>query len=370
VHAVGDLFFDRDVTPAAGSPLPPPARRSRRGRWLTILAVLVALLLVVAGAGAFWVKGKIDPSGGPGGAVAVDVPKGASTSAIADLLETKHVISDARVFKLYLKVKGGGSFEAGLYRLREKSSMGDVVTAMEAGPALPAAENLTIPEGLVLEQVAQRIGRIKHLDAATFLAAAKSGDVRSKYQPGGQLSLEGLLFPDTYRIEDKEDEVAVLARMVGTMDDVAESLGYDQAEQKVGYSAYQVIIVASLVEAEAKDDADRAKIARVIYNRLDRKIPLGIDATFYFALPLDRRGTGLRQSDLDRPGPYNTRKNVGLVPTPVALPGKASLEAALNPEPGDWLYYVLKDSRTHAFSSDYNQFLRDKKAAQQKGLIP
>jgi UPF0755 protein len=248
--------------------------------------------------------------------------------------------------------------------------MGDVVTAMEAGPALPAAENLTVPEGLVLEQVAQRIARIKHLDQAKFLAAAKSGDVRSKYQPGGQLSLEGLLFPDTYRIEDKEDELAVLARMVGTFDDVATSLGYDQAEQKVGYTPYQVITVASLVEAEAKDDADRAKIARVIYNRLEKKMPLGIDATFYFALPLDRRGTGLRQSDLDRPGPYNTRKNVGLVPTPVALPGKASLEAALNPEPGNWLYYVLKDQRTHAFSSDYNQFLRDKQAAQQKGLIP
>jgi UPF0755 protein len=367
---VGDLFFDRDTTPPAGPPSLPPEPRSRTGKWLTILAVLVALLLVVPGAGAFWLKGKVDPSGGPGAAVSVDVPKGATTSAIAKLLETKHVITDARVFKLYLKFKGGGPFEAGLYKLHERSSMGDVVTTMERGPALPAAENLTVPEGLVLEQVAQRIGRIGHLDPAKFLAAVTSGDVRSKYQPGGQLSLEGLLFPDTYRIEDKEDELAVLARMVGTFDDVATSLGYDQAEQKVGYTPYQVIIVASLVEAEAKDDADRAKIARVIYNRLEKKMPLGIDATFYFALPLNRRGTALRQSDLNRPGPYNTRKNVGLVPTPVALPGKASLEAALNPEPGNWLYYVLKDQRTHAFSSDYNQFLRDKKAAQQKGLIP
>ncbi|MCU1380265.1 MAG: hypothetical protein JWN29_3248 [Acidimicrobiales bacterium] len=366
---MADLFFDREATPPGGSsPLPP--KRSRTGRWLTVLAVVAALVVVPLGSGAFWVKGKVDPPGGPGTAVSVDVPKGASTSAIAELLETKQVITDARVFKLYLKFTGGGPFEAGLYRLHEKSSMGDVVTTMEGGPALPAAENLTIPEALVLEQVAQRVGRIKHLDSATFLAAAKSGDVRSKYQPAGQLSLEGLLFPDTYRIEDKEDELGVLARMVGTFDDVAGSLGYDQAKQKVGYTPYQTIIVASLVEAEAKDDADRAKIARVIYNRLEKKMPLGIDATFYFALPLDRRGTALRKSDLDRPGPYNTRKNVGLVPTPVALPGKASLEAALNPAPGDWLYYVLKDERTHAFSSDYNQFLRDKQAAQQKGLIP
>jgi UPF0755 protein len=366
---VGDLFFDREATPPGGTP---PVRPPRRGvaRGVVVAGVLAAVLLVGLGGGAFWVKGQVSPSGGPGAAVAVDVPKGTSTSGIADLLEARHVVSSARVFKLYLKFKGGGPFEAGLYRLHEHSPMGDVVATMENGPALPAAENVTIPEGLVLEQVAQRIGKVHHLDAARFLAAAKSGDVRSKYQPPGQLSLEGLLFPDTYRIEDKEDETQVLSRMVGTFDDVAQSLGYDQAQQKVGYSPYQVIIVAALVESEAKDDADRAKIARVIYNRLDKKMPLGIDATFYFALPLDRRGTGLRQSDLDRPGPYNTRLNTGLVPTPIALPGKASLEAALNPEPGDWLYYVLKDARTHAFSSDYNQFLRDKRAAQQKGLIP
>ena len=162
----------------------------------------------------------------------------------------------------------------------------------------------------------------------------------------------------------------MLARMVGTLDDVATSLGYDEAEDRLGYSPYEVLIVASLVEAEAKDDEDRAKIARVVYNRLDEGIPLGIDATFYYALPLDRRGTGLRKSDLERPGPYNTRLNRGLVPTPVALPGRASLEAALNPEPGPWLYYVLKDERTHAFSESYDEFLRNKRAAQEKGLIP
>jgi UPF0755 protein len=369
---VGDLFFDTPDDPSTVQVAPPPApeRRSRAGRWLAILGVVVAIVLVLLAAGAFWVKGKVDPGGAPGKQVSVDVPRGTSTNGVADLLADKKVVTDARVFKLYLKFKGGGPFEAGLYKLRQHSAMGDVVAQLEDGPALPPAVNLTIPEGLVLEQVAERIARVKHLDTQRFLDAAESGDVRSKYQPPGQLSLEGLLFPDTYRIEDTEDELDVLARMVGTFDDVAESLGYDQAEQKVGYSAYDAIIVASLVESEAKDDADRAKIARVIYNRLEQKIPLGIDATFYFALPLDRRGTGLRQSDLDKPGPYNTRKNVGLVPTPIALPGRASLEAALNPEPGDWLYYVLKDDRTHAFSSDYDQFLRDKRAAQEKGLIP
>jgi UPF0755 protein len=128
--------------------------------------------------------------------------------------------------------------------------------------------------------------------------------------------------------------------------------------------------VASLIEAEAKSDADRPKIARVIYNRIAARMPLGIDAAFYYALPLDRRGTSLRQSDLDRDGPYNTRLRVGLVPTPIMAPGRASLAAALAPEPGPWLYYVLKDKTTHAFSASYDEFLRNKAAAEKAGLIP
>ena len=244
------------------------------------------------------------------------------------------------------------------------------MTALERGPALPPAVNLTIPEGLVVDQVVERISRVPHLSSDRFREVIASGDVRSEFQPAGKPSLEGLLFPDTYRIEEREDELAVLGRMVGTFDRVARELGYADAKQKVGVSPYEAIIVASLVEAEAKDDADRAKIARVIYNRLEQGIPLGIDATFYFALPLERRGTSLRKSDLERPGPYNTRLNKGLVPTPVALPGRASLEAALNPEPGPWLYYVLKDQRTHAFSESYDDFLRNKRTAQEKGLIP
>lgn len=360
---MADVFFDQEA------PEEPPHRKGP-GRALTVLAALVAVAVLLLGVGAFWVKGRIDPSGAPGPVVKVDIPLGTSTSGIASLLEREDVITDARIFRLYLKVKGGGPFDAGLYELRRRSSMGDVVTALERGPALPPAVNLTIPEGLVIDQVVERISRVPHLSSDRFREVIASGDVRSEFQPGGQRSLEGLLFPDTYRIEEREDELAVLGRMVGTFDRVAGELGYAEAEQKVGVSPYEAIIVASLVEAEAKDDADRAKIARVIYNRLEQGIPLGIDATFYFALPLERRGSSLRKSDLERPGPYNTRLNKGLVPTPVALPGRASLEAALNPEPGPWLYYVLKDQRTHAFSESYDEFLRNKRTAQEKGLIP
>ena len=274
------------------------------------------------------------------------------------------------VFKLYLKAKGAGPFQAGTYRLHKRSSAAEVVATLEDGPALPAAVNITVPEGLVLEQIAARVHeRSARLSAATFLALAKGGEIRSRFSKPGEPSLEGLLFPDTYRVEQGDDERTLVQQMVTTFDGVAAGLGYDQAEQLTGYSAYEVVIVASLVEAEAKSDEDRAKIARVIYNRLNRGMPLGIDGAFYYTLPLDRRGTALRQSDLDRDTPYNTRLHTGLVPTPIAAPGRASLDAALHPADGPWLYYVLQDKRTHAFSTDYQQFLRDKAAAERKGLL-
>ena len=365
------LFDQEEAAPAEaqGQQPPLPWRRRRFGRWIVALGVVVAVALVIAAAGALYVKGKIDPSGPPGEEVAVDIPLGTATAAIADILANHEVISDAEIFRWYVRFKGAGPFDAGQYRLQENMSMGDVISVLDEGPALPPAENLTVREGLWVEEVAAAVDEVEHLDGARFLELARSGEHLSKYSPPGNTSLEGLLFPDTYRIETREDELAVLRRMIDTMDAIADELGYADAEARGGVSPYEAIIVASLIEAEAKVDEDRGKIARVIYNRLEQGIPLGIDATFYFHL--QRRGGSLRQSELDEASEYNTRQNQGLVPTPVAMPGRASLEAALNPEAGPWLYYVLQDaSGVHFFTDDYNEFLRAKDDAERNGLIP
>lgn len=364
---------DREADPAAVDELygREPKKVRRIGRWLVALSVLALMMLVaVAGAG-LWIKGQVDPSGPPGAAVVFNIPNGSTTSQIADKLAEANILSSGEVFRWYLRFKGGGPFEAGQYHLKESSSMGNVVAVLEKGPDLPPAYNLTIPEGLWVSEIAKRVDKVETLDGATFLELANGGTVRSLFQPDGVTTLEGLLFPETYRIEEGEDEEGLLRRLVDTFDQVASELGYADAPARVGVSPYEAIIVASLVESEAKVDEDRPKIARVIYNRLEQGIPLGIDATFYYVLGEDRKGTSLRQSDLEMDSPYNTRTNAGLVPTPIAAPGRASLEAAMNPEPGDWLYYVLADADGHhAFSNDYDQFLRDKRAAQQNGLIP
>jgi UPF0755 protein len=360
-----------DLAPDAGAetaPAPPPQKQARWG--LRVLLAILVVLVVALASGGLWLKGKLDPSGPPGEAVAVEVIRGSSTSDIAEQLADAGVVTDARLFRLYLRYRNAQGFQAGQYELQRNSSMGEALDVLLAGPALAPATNVTIPEGLTVAEIAERVRPVLHLDPQRFVDVAQSGIIRSKYQPEGSTTLEGLLFPETYRVGTGEDEAVVVQRMIEQFEETADGLGFADAAQRVGVSPYEAIIVASLIEAEAKSDEDRGKIARVIYNRLAEGMPLGIDATFYYELGPDRKGTALRRSELDRDGPYNTRLRKGLVPTPIMAPGRESLAAALDPDDGPWLYYVLKDDTTHAFTDDYDQFLRDKAAAQANGLIP
>lgn len=369
---MADLFFDQDEDARGGeaSDGAPPARRRRGGRRVAAVVVLALLLLglLAAGAGALWVRGLVDPPGEPGAEVAVEIPVGSSPVTIGTLLAGEGVIEDAEVWRWYLRVRGGGPFLAGSYTFRENSSIGDALGVLEEGPAPAPFDNVTIPEGLTLGEVVREVGETGFLDGDRFGQLLASGTYRSRYQPPEVTTLEGLLFPDTYRLEEGEDEEALLQRMITTFEEVAQELGYDDAQARTGRSPYEVIVVASLIEAEAKVDEDRAKISRVIYNRLDKPERLGIDASVYYAL--GRRGGALTESDLAVDSPYNTRRVLGLPPTPIALPGRASLEAAINPEPGPWLYYVLADeSGVHAFSEGYEEFLDNVAAAREKGLL-
>ena len=119
-------------------------------RWLIATAVVAVVALVVLAGGGLWVKRQVDPSGSPGRTVNVDIPEGTSTNGVIDLLARAHVVTNREVFKLYVKLKGAGPFQAGLYHLHKRSAMGDVISELDRGPALPPAVNITIPEGLVL----------------------------------------------------------------------------------------------------------------------------------------------------------------------------------------------------------------------------
>ncbi|HZQ83750.1 MAG TPA: endolytic transglycosylase MltG, partial [Acidimicrobiales bacterium] len=319
---------ETDVLPSDIYEPEPP--RSHRRLGIVLLALLGAFVIVV-GVAFFWYSSKANPSGGPHTPVTLVIPPGSSTASIAVLLERKHVITDARLFRYYLKFRGSGSFQAGEYTFHERSSFGSTAAVLSKGPTI-TVQRLTIPEGYTLKQIAAKVGQLPNRSADRFMAVATSGEVRSNYEPAGSNNLEGLVFPDTYFVRPNDDEKAILQRMVTEFDTQAAAAGIDDAAAKVGISPYQAVILASMIEREAKIDVDRGKVAQVIYNRLHKNMLLQIDATVVYALGGDK--TRVLYSDLKVESPYNTYLHKGLPPGPISSPGGAALRAAMNPTPG------------------------------------
>ena len=355
-----------DAGIGAGAPRASEGARQPR-RWLRVLLGVVAVGLVVFLVAAFWVYRKIDPAGDPGAQVSIEIPRGSSTARIGELLAAADVVTDARIFRIYTRVDGSGPWQAGTYVFRVNSSMDEAITVLDGGPQI-SYTRLTIPEGYTLEQVAARVGQVPGRSAERFLELANSGTVRSAFQPEGSTNLEGLLFPDTYQLDDNDDEARILQRMVQAMDEKLVELGVPEKAPALGVTPYEVVIIASMIEREARVPDERPMVARVVYNRLERGMRLGIDATTRYEL---KRPTGpLRRSELQRDTPYNTRTRAGLPPTPISMPGTASLEGAIDPADGEWIYYVIADEQgRHTFAETDAEFQRAKRAAQEKGLL-
>lgn len=344
----------------------PPERGGGGRRVVRVLLVVFVVGLFVVGAASVYAMGQIRGSSG-GAEVPVEIPMGSSTARIAAILDDRGVVSSARLFRLYVRFKGAGPFHAGEYTFRRDQSYDSVIDTLDKGPVVQVVR-LTIPEGFTVKQVADRVGRMPNRSGERFLQLAQSGQVRSQFQPAGSTNLEGFLLPETYEFDPDDDELAILTRLVQAFDGTATQLGLDQSQARVGLTPYETIIVASMVEEEAKLAEERGKVARVVYNRIERGETLGIDATLRYGL--NRPTEPLRQSDLASDNPYNTRKFKGLPPTPIASPGRLSLEAALNPTPGPWFFYVLADrDGRHAFAVTITEFNRYKAEAQAKGLL-
>lgn len=333
---------------------------TRRGKVVTALAILLGAIALVVVAGTFYLRSVgVWGSSDPGRTVAVVIPKGATLTQVGAILADKGVIDSSTGWRIGIFLRGHSpQVQAGRYQLHTGLTVSDALDALSRAGPRQHYVTVTFPEGSTLKQFAQIVGARTSISGKAFYRDATSGKVRSRYEPPGTHTLEGLVFPSTYQVVRKDTALTLLKRLVKTFDQTFGSMDRSQID-KMGVSPYQAVIVASMVEEEAKVDADRAKIARVIYNRLRRGMPLGIDATIEYVL--HEHASELTRSDLQIHSPYNTRTHTGLPPTPIAAPGKASLEAALHPAPGRWLYYVVKDCRgDHAFSTSYRSFLADK----------
>ncbi len=233
------------------------------------------------------------------------------------------MIGPSWVFNVYSRLNGDTNFQAGTYELRKNMGVNSAVKTMKKGPHINYVK-LTIPPGFWLKQVAARVGNLPGLTVDPFVEATQNNAVRSAFEPAGTNNLEGLIWPDTYDISADEDEISVLSTLVTNFDKQAVTLGLANADVQ-GYSAYDIMKVASLVEAEAKVDHDRPLIASVIYNRLARGMPLQIDATLIYARG-DPHNRALSDKDKLIESPYNTYMHTGLPPTPIAIGERGVVE--------------------------------------------
>jgi len=260
--------------------------------------------------------------------------------------------------------------------------MGDVMAVLATPPAATFTK-VTFPEGFTVAQIGRRLQeRTLRLDAERFVEEASAWQDPVLLRPADVTSLEGLLFPDTYQVSGDESETQVIVRMLRLMERVARQENLAESRRLVGLDPYEVLIVASMIEREAKLEEERAIIARVIYNRLELGMPLQIDATLYYGAAPGASFSELKALDT----PFNTYLRKGLPPTPIANPGRASIRAALapaaNPSSGDalcvgaprpcrYLYYVLADDKgRHAFSATLAQHEANVAAAIAAGILP
>ena len=362
--------------PAAGDPYTDDwveyrSPMSTGKKLLLALGVIVAVLVAAGAAGWFWVQDKIDPPGEAGAEVELEVPPGSTTEDIGVLLAENGVISSATVWDYWTRLNDKGPFQAGFFVFREDSSFDEAVAVLDAGPRPPELERLTIPEGLTIPEIVARLADpetgVDRWTAEAIQAAIDSPDIRSRFMPPEQTSMEGMLFPDTYEIDDETDEATFVRRLVTQLDENLIALDVEARAAELGVTPYEIVIIASLIEEESRVPGERAKVARVVYNRLEQGIPLGIDATSRYEAEIS--GRSREDLDFDSDSPYNTRRNAGLPPTPIAVAGRASLEAALNPEPGPWIYYVLADEQgNHFFTESAREFQRAKQECAEKGL--
>ena len=224
--------------------------------------------VVVGGFYGIWVLRQVNPPGKPGAKVAFSVTADDDIKTVAERLETQGIITNAKVFQQYVDKKGGLDLQAGTFQIAIHDNMGEVTKALRTSPS-QTYENVTFPEGWSLDTISRRLSnKVPRFTPSKFMEVANSGKVTSPFQPPGVTSLEGLVFPDTYRISGDEDEVKVLQKLVRQMVLVGNREGLDKAQEKVARTPYEVLIVASLIEKEARFDEDRSKIAAVIYNRL------------------------------------------------------------------------------------------------------
>ncbi|MGN0180276.1 MAG: endolytic transglycosylase MltG [Monoglobaceae bacterium] len=302
---------------------------------------------------------------GGGREVDVNIPTGSSGAAIAERLKDSGIITFEAAFKLYAKIGAEPIYQAGIHRLNSGMSYHEIIAELESAAATDRC-TVTIPEGYELRQIADLLEEKGLINREIFMREAASGEFDFDFVQAltdGENRLEGYLFPDTYTFETSESERDIINRMLDNFNNKAVPV-YEQSGTDKPLS--EIVTLASVIEREAAGDEDRGKVASVFVNRLNIGMKLESCATVQYILK--ERKPVLSNDDTRIDSPYNTYMYSGLPKGPISSPGLKSIEAALNPEQTNYLYFMASaDGKTSVFAETYEEHLENMRNIQGTG---
>jgi UPF0755 protein len=346
-------------------------KKKNTGRGKGALAVVLSLLLVVgvlggvaalALGGVNKIKDVFSSSSapdypGPGeGRVVIEVKSGETSADVAQTLKAEDVVKSTQAFvEAAYADPDASNLQPGFYQLQHKMTAADALAAV-LDPSARIQARVTLPEGLRLDETLHKLAKDTELPLKAYEQALKKRAAALGLPDYAENNPEGFLYPATYDVEPNATADSVLEQLFTAYSKAADQAGVARTNR----TPEEIVIIASLVEAEARNAEDFGKVARVVYNRLAEGMPLQFDSTVNYALKADKEI--VTYEDLGSDSPYNTYKNQGLPPAPINSPGLAALTAAVNPTAGDWLYFVTTDPAkgTTKFTGDYQEFLRFK----------
>lgn len=338
------------LRPEMGTPPPRRARRSRGSRnqfvvFLNFVMSSIVLLTLAAGALLYFGKREFESAGPSRTGDVVMIQPSTGVAEIAALLERRGLISDARIFRYGVQAYGNdASLKAGEYEIKPAASMREIMELLNSGKSV--LYSLTIPEGLTVEQAFQRIAQHEAL----------TGEMPAEMPP------EGSIVADTQRFMRGTTRKEVIQRLVAQQKELVESVWARRVDGLPIDDINEFVTLASIVEKETGEPDERSRVAAVFINRLRKGMRLQSDPTIVYGIfggkgkPSDRP---IYRSDIDNHTPYNTYQIDGLPPTPIATPGRASLEAVANPSQTNDLYFVADGTGGHVFAETLEEHNRN-----------
>lgn len=331
---------------------------SKKSNLLKVVGVVIAIVValgLLAPKIIGMVSGAPDFPGPGSGTVRIEIQDGDTIARIGNTLKAAGVVKSVDAF---ISAAGdnpdSGKISAGLYDLKLEMSAKGAVDAL-LDPASKVVDNVVIPEGKRASWIYEEVSKVTGIPVADFEAAAAKADQLGlpAYADG---NVEGFLFPATYEFPPGASAETILETMIAKFNSEAKRLDLENRAKAMGRTPYEIVTVASLLEVEGHP-RDFAKVARVVYNRLAEPMRLQFDSTVNYGL--GKTDVILTTDLLNKDTPYNMYLHDGLTPTPIDNPGADSMEAALNPAAGDWLYFITTDLNTQEtkFTKSYDEFL-------------